>query len=138
VDALAYFRLQQSMTLQEVLDEYVDNFYTYANARELLSFNIMPVCIDMFATDGTTLPPKQSLKRASGRPKKQRIRKRSRFANTPDESNVMCSKCKRRGHNIRTCARRAEMEKEAAKNDAKRTEGENKKDVVVYDPLDLS
>jgi hypothetical protein len=30
------------------------------------------------------------------------------------------------------------MEKEAAKNDAKRTEGGNKKDVVVYDPLDLS
>jgi hypothetical protein len=89
--------------------------------------NIMPVCMDEIAPDGETLPPKKSSKRTSGRPKKLRIRKRSKFADNPEESNVVCSKCKRRGHNIRTCATREWLEKEAAKKKAK-----------TNDTLDLS
>jgi hypothetical protein len=117
VDALACFRLQQGLTLNEVLEKYVDQLYTYSNARELLSVNIMPVCMDTISPDGVTLPPKESSKRTTGRPKKQRLRKRSRFADNPEESNVVCSKCKQRGHNIRTCATRMWLQKEAAKKD---------------------
>ena len=127
VDALACFRLQKCTTLDEVQRVYVDSLYTYANAQDLLSMNIMPVCMDEIAPDGETLPPKKSSKRTSGRPKKLRIRKRSKFADNPEESNVVCSKCKRRGHNIRTCATREWLEKEAAKKKAK-----------TNDTLDLS
>ena len=115
VDALAYFRLERCLTLKEVLEQYVHQLYTYSNARELLSVNIMPVCMDVICPDGTTLAPKASSKRTTGRPKKQRIRKRSRFADNPEQSNVVCSKCKQRGHNIRTCATRSWMKKEAEK-----------------------
>ena len=115
IDALACFRLHKCATVDEVLHEYVDHLYTYDNAEELLSMNIMPVCMDEIAPDGTTLPPKQSTKRTSGRPKKLRIRKRSKYADHPEQSNVVCSKCKKRGHNIRTCAARAWLEKEAGK-----------------------
>ena len=97
VDALACFRLQKCTTLDEVQRVYVDSLYTYANAQDLLSMNIMPVCMDEIAPDGETLPPKKSSKRTSGRPKKLRIRKRSKFADNPEQSNVVCSNCKRRG-----------------------------------------
>ena len=118
VDALAYFRLEKKITLNDVVASHVSHLYTYANARELLRVNIIPVCMDTVKPDGVTLPPKQSLKRSSGRPRKQRIRKRSRFAENPEQSTVVCSKCKKRGHNIKTCDTRAWMEK--------RAEGKNK------------
>jgi hypothetical protein len=133
VDALAYLQLERKLSFNKVLDEYVDFKYTYSNAREMLSANIMPVCMDTIAPDGVSFPPKNSSKRGSGRPKKQRIRKRSRFAHNPEESNVVCSKCKRRGHNIRTCATRAWMEKEAAKK-----AGNDSNDMDYNDVLDLS
>jgi hypothetical protein len=134
VDAIAYLQLEREMTFNDVLNEYVDHKYTYANAREMLSFNIMPVCMDMIAPDGVTLPPKNSSRRGSGRPKKQRIRKRSRFADNPEESNVICSRCKRRGHNIRTCATREWMEK----NTEKKKENGDNNDTEYNDLLDLS
>jgi hypothetical protein len=115
VDTMAYLQLERKMTFSDLLNEDVDYKYTYANAREMLGVNmIMPVCMDTIAPDGVSLPPKHSSKRGSGRPKRQRIRKRSRFANNPEESNVVCSKCKRQGHNIQTCATREWMEKEEA------------------------
>jgi hypothetical protein len=101
VDAMAYFRHEEGITFNDVLVRYVPKDYTYQNAQD----NIAP--------DGTTLPPRMSSKRASGRPKKLRMRKRTRFADNPEESNVVCSKCKQRGHNVRTCDMRAWLAKEA-------------------------
>ena len=90
--------------MEDVLASQVDKHYKFANERELLSVNILPVCMDTVAPDGKTLPPKQSSKRSSGRPKKLRLRsKRSRYAENPEESPVVCSKCKEKGHNVRTC-----------------------------------
>ena len=51
-------------------------------------------------------------KRQSGRPKTKRFRKRSRWAHEPERSNIVCSGCQRRGHNIRTCLARAELERQ--------------------------
>jgi hypothetical protein len=58
--------------------------------------------MDTLTPDGVTLPPRLSTKRGTGRPKKKRIRKRSRFSDDPELS-IKCSYCREKGHNIRTC-----------------------------------
>ena len=99
----------------------------------MLSLNIHPICMETIGADGSTLPPKLSTKRQSGRPKTKRFRKRSRWAYEPERSNIVCSDCKQRGHNIRTCLARAELERQrenaiaraaASGNDAKITAAE--------------
>ena len=40
---------------------------------------------------------------------KQRIRKRSRWAHEPEKSNIVCSRCHKRGHNVRTCFAREDL-----------------------------
>lgn len=102
VDAMAYCRHEEETTFDDVLVRHVSNQYTYENAQELLALNLVPVCMDSVTPDGATLPPRMSLKRTSGRPNKLRLKKRSCFAENPEESNVVCSKCKERGHNVRT------------------------------------
>ena len=138
IDALAYFWLHKNATLNEVLGHHVEDYYTYKNAREMLRINIHPVCMDAIKSDGVTLPPKASLKRSTGRPKKQRIRKRSRWAENPEESNVVCSKCKKRGHNIRTCDTRAWMEKQAEKTNDNDKHDSSSNQGNIMDQLDLS
>lgn len=148
IDAMAYFRLQEKMTMNEVLERQVDARYTYASERALLSVNILPVCMDTIAPDGVTLPPKQSLKRSSGRPKKLRLRsKRSRFAANPEESPVVCSKCHQKGHNVRTCDARKWLAKQDEKkkkrdgggpNDDDKGNGGGQNDEDNMDLLDLS
>ena len=96
VDAMAYLRLHRGLPFYQVLSAYIDPVY----------------CIANIARDGKTLPPKPLNKRQAGRPKKKRIRKRSRWAHEPEKSNVICSRCHKRGHNIRTCV---ERERRAAK-----------------------
>ena len=112
VDAMAYLRLHRGLPFYQVLSAYVDPVYTYEAENEMLSANMIPVCIANIARDGKTLPPKPLNKRQAGRPKKKRIRKRSRWAHEPEKSNVICSRCHKRGHNIRTCV---ERERRAAK-----------------------
>ena len=97
------------MSLDEILQNHVDRHYTYADETKLLKKNIVPVCIDRISHDGTTLPPKSTDKRRTGRPKKRRIRKRSRWAHEPEKSNIICSRCRQRGHNVRTCLLREEL-----------------------------
>ena len=109
IDAVAYCRLHKHLSLEEILNREVDHHYTYANETKLLRKNIVPVCIDRISHDGTTLPPKMSSKRSTGRPKKKRIRKRSHWAFNPEKSNIVCSRCRQRGHNIRTCLAREEQ-----------------------------
>ena len=106
IDAIAYFKLHKHMLLQNMLFEEVDWHYTYEHERCLLKNNIVPVCMERLYHDGSTLPPMASTKRTTGRPKKQRIRKRSRWAHDPEKSNIKCSGCHQRGHNIRTCLTR--------------------------------
>jgi hypothetical protein len=106
IDAIAYFRLHKRVLLEQVLSEQVDHFYTYDNERSLLSSNIVPVCMDRICHDRTTLPPGMSSKRSTGRPKKKRIRKRSRHAYDPQNSKIVCRRCRTPGHNTRTCLER--------------------------------
>ena len=103
IDAIAYFRLQAKYSLNHVLAEYVDKKYFYETEKEMLRVNVVPVCMDTLSPDGFTLPPRLTLKRSSGRPKKRRIRKR---LCVPEESKIKCSRCNQRGHNVRTCTAR--------------------------------
>jgi hypothetical protein len=117
VDAMAYLRLHRQLPFYQVLTTYVDAVHTYEAEREMLSNNnIFPVCMATIARDGKTLPPKQ-LKRQSGRPRKKRLRKRSRWAHEPEKSNVICSRCYQRGHNIRTCVEREHRAARAARGE---------------------
>lgn len=83
------------MSVKEVFDAQVDEIYTYENQKEMLRQNIVPVCLETISPDGITLPPLASGKRVRGRPKQQRLRKRSRFANEPEKSNIVCSGCQK-------------------------------------------
>ena len=93
--------------MNQVLQNHIDNLHTFENERELLQSNIVPVCLDTLTADGICLPPKPLTDRVSGRPKKERFRRRS--IPRDDEtggSGVVCSRCFMRGHNVRTCFRR--------------------------------
>ena len=118
VDALAYLRLHRGLPFYQVLSAYVDPVYTYEAENEMLSRNIIPVCMATIARDGKTLPPKPLTKRQAGRPKKKRLRKRSRWSHEPEKSNVVCSRCNHRGNNIRTCVERERRAAAAARGDS--------------------
>jgi len=94
------------------MSEFVDAVHRYKTVYDMMEFNIHPVCIETIAPDGVTLPPNTAGIRRSGRPKKKRIRKRPRSACDPDESKVVCARCRKPGHNIRTCVARQDMEQE--------------------------
>ena len=113
VDAMAYFRSHLKLSLKQILDEHVDRHYTYDHELLLLKNNITPVCMERVSRDGVTLPPTYSNKRRTGRPKKVRLRKRSRRAHEPDKSNISCSRCHQRGHNVRTCLVREALARES-------------------------
>ena len=117
--------------MSNLLTGLVDQQYTYENLHELLRLNIVPVCMETISADGCTLPPKPSKQRGSGRPKKQRIRKRKRWAYDPERPNIGCSGCQKRGHNIRTCMTRSLMG-EDSKN------GKPQPEVDKMNDLDLS
>jgi hypothetical protein len=124
---MAYLRLHKKLPFSQILDEFVDKQYYYETEKEMFRVNIVPVCMDTIAPDDIILPPRLSTKRASGRPKKKRIRKRP---GNPDESRVKCSRCNRRGHNARTCEW---MEAGEGDND-----DDKKPAAVVQHELDLS
>ena len=130
VHAIVYFRLHETKTMDEVLARHVDELYENANQKAMLAVNIVPVCIETIQPDGVTLPPRQSSKRRTGRPQKKRIRKRSRWADDPTQSTIVCSNCKQRGHNIRTCDFRTE--------EAKKINIQNESEVSKLIELDLS
>jgi hypothetical protein len=111
IDALAYFHLHKKYALTYVLGEYVDEMYRYETEYEMMKENVHPVCMETVAPDGLTLPPNANEKRTSGRPKKKRFRKRPRTACDPEESSIVCSRCYKKGHNIRTCIEREENER---------------------------
>lgn len=132
VDAMAYFRLHEKLSLTRILEEKVDVQYKYETEKKLLEFNVVPVCVETIAADGYTLPPIPLTKRTSGRPKKQRFRKRSKWANEPENSNIRCSECGAPGHNKRTCETRKRMMEEREREDKKKSPDER------MNELDLS
>jgi hypothetical protein len=111
IDAMAYFKLHENQTFQYVLDNHVDKQYTYGYVQELFRLSIIPVCLETISRDGETLPPTQSAAKTTGRPRTKRLRKRSRFSHEPEKSNIVCSRCRRPGHNIRTCLAREALER---------------------------
>jgi hypothetical protein len=108
IDACAYFRLFLNQTEDLVLTNHVSEHYKYSQHQELMKPGICPVVIDTLRRDEITRPPPKTGKRTSGRPKKKRIRRRSKFRTT-EESTISCTNCGARGHNIRSCAARQEQ-----------------------------
>lgn len=109
VDACAYFRHIRNQKEDDVLRDYVPQQFKFLYHQELMKSNIKPVIIDTLRKDGITRPPPATGKRTSGRPKKKRLRRRSKFTTT-EESTISCGKCGQRGHNARTCAARQAQE----------------------------
>ncbi|KAG7349582.1 MULE transposase domain containing protein [Nitzschia inconspicua] len=66
------------------------NIIKTKTVNELLKENIVPVSLDV----------------------KKRFRKRSCFSDDADKSFIVCSICKKRGHNIKTCLAREQIEKQ--------------------------
>jgi SWIM zinc finger len=108
IDATAYMKLHEQRTLEYVLLHSVSPYYHVSNMVQLLTTNIRPVSIDKLKSDKETKPPEISLKRTAGRPRKIRVRKRNKVK---PKIVIVCSKCKKPGHNARTCeARKREPE----------------------------
>ena len=108
VDALAYYRLHEKLTVNQVLEHHINKVYTYENEKDLLRLNIVPVCMETLTPDGVTNPPVPLMENRRGRPKKERLRSRSlpRDDNDKKRAPIVCSICSNVGHNKRTCARR--------------------------------
>jgi hypothetical protein len=106
IDAIAYMRIHKKMPLATVLANEVSKHYTYEEELALLEMNLQPVCVQRLCKDGITLPPNSFFKRSTGRPKLQRIRKRTKFANEPEKSPHKCGLCGKPGHHRTTCLTR--------------------------------
>ncbi|KAG7360322.1 MULE transposase domain containing protein [Nitzschia inconspicua] len=105
IDAIAYYKMIEKQTLQYIIDNHVSGQYKFETVNELLKDNIIQVRLETISADGITLPP-NVVKRPICRPKKVRLRKRTRFAHDPQKSNIRCSRCNKTGHNVRACSRR--------------------------------
>ncbi|KAG7374672.1 MULE transposase domain containing protein [Nitzschia inconspicua] len=71
IDAVAYYRLFETQTLQYIMGNHVSEHYKYETVNELLKENIVPVSLDILDQDGVTLPPNRTI-RSSGRPRKKK------------------------------------------------------------------
>ncbi|KAG7373120.1 SWIM zinc finger domain protein [Nitzschia inconspicua] len=117
VHGMAYSRWRNDWTLQQVVEQFVEKCHTYYYEQKLYSGSFVPVCMDMLQLDQTTLPPDVEGKRMAGRPKTVRLRLRSRYSHQPEKSPIVCSRCHQRGHNARTCQRRAALVKNTGNAD---------------------
>jgi hypothetical protein len=111
VDAMAYFRYHKQLSMEQIIEQHVDKQHSYQHLNEMLRYQIVPVCLDKIGLDFVTKPPKFNAKRPIGRPKKLRHRKRSKYADDPGSSTIKCSRCQQRGHNVRSCVNRENMER---------------------------
>ena len=99
--SFAVYRKWKEVDFNYVLTNLVDEKYTFVNVKNMLRKNVFPVSLDGIQYDGVTKPPLVA-KRQSGRPRTKRIRNRSEFI-APEDSPIVCSNCRTRGHNRRTC-----------------------------------
>jgi hypothetical protein len=111
VDAIAFFRHHQHLSFDAICSRHSSRFFTNDFQSLLLENNLLPPIIDTLAMDGCTLPPKETEKKQAGRPRKKRLRTRSKVIEKED-SKIKCSICGERGHNMKTCGAR----KKAAKS----------------------
>jgi hypothetical protein len=130
---MAYYRNFEAKNVQSIIDTHVSMFYNYHSVKMLYKENLCPVIISVLINDNKTLPPKSSLKRQPGRPKKIRLRKRSKFSNN-DESTIICSVCHQPGHNKRTCEIRKKLkviEKTTKDKQASESKTEEEKQIEI-------
>jgi hypothetical protein len=99
--AMAVYRLHKGNDLTFIQSELVGDYHKFGYVKQTFKQNIYPVSTDSLKSDGVTLPPIVK-KRGAGRPKTKRIRHRSEYQ-MGDDSPIICSNCRRRGHNKRTC-----------------------------------
>ena len=99
--AMAVYRLHKGNDLTYIQSELVGDYHKFGYVQKTLKQNVYPVSTDSLKSDGITLPPIVK-KRGAGRPKTKRIRHRSEYQ-MGDDSPIICSNCRRRGHNKRTC-----------------------------------
>ncbi|KAG7365455.1 MULE transposase domain containing protein [Nitzschia inconspicua] len=78
IDAVAYYRLFETQTLQYIMDKHVREHYKYETLNELLKENIVPVSLDILDQDGVTLPPNRTI-RSSGQPRKKKYQETISF-----------------------------------------------------------
>lgn len=100
VNAMAYLKLHKKLGLSYIMKEYTETVYLYETIQDMMKMNKNMVCMETVIPDGLTLPPVVK-KRSTRRPKKKRIRKRPHWDCDPEKSNIVCSRCKSRGHSIR-------------------------------------
>jgi SWIM zinc finger len=98
---IAVYRLHKGTDLTYVTSELVHEYHKFGYVKQTFKQNIYPVSMDCLKSDGITRPPIVK-KREAGRPKTKRIRNRSEY-HLGDDSPIICSNCRRRGHNKRTC-----------------------------------
>jgi hypothetical protein len=82
--------------------DFVHDCYRAATIKSLYGHVILPVSTEDIVFDEITQPP--LVRPQAGRPRTVRIRSRSEYRE--EDSPVVCSLCRRRGHNRRTCGRR--------------------------------
>ena len=104
VDAVAYLRICQNKSIDEIIDEDVSRLYTYEYLHKLYKDNLNAVALSTLRHDEVTSVAKNTPKRQPGRPKMLRYRERSKYEN-PADSKIKCQKCGRRGHNRAGCHR---------------------------------
>ena len=109
IDAVAYYRLFENQSLENILANEVSQLYNCRSLYHLYKKNMKPVIISTLTMDGKTLPPGDTNKRRAGRPRKKRIRNRSKYEDA-DDSPIICSFCEQSGHNIRGCRDRIAIE----------------------------
>jgi hypothetical protein len=121
IDALAYFRNYEKISVNKVLANEVAAYYNSRVLYFLWKTNINPVIISTLEKTQEILPPIdfETNKRQSGRPKKKRYRlNRSKYAN-PAESKISCQNCGEAGHNRKTCTIRKYFQKLAEQSKLK-------------------
>jgi hypothetical protein len=110
---MVYLTLHEKLGLSYIMREYhTDMVYSYETIQDMLNMNINMVCgMETVIPDGSTLRL-VATKQSTGQPKKKRIRKRLQWACDPEKSNFVYSRCKCRGHNVRTCLAMEENEQD--------------------------
>jgi len=84
-----------------MLSELVGDYHKFGYVKQMFKQNFYLVSTDSLKSDGPTLPPLVK-QRGAGCPKTKRIRHQSKYR-LGEDSPIICSNCRRRGHNKRTC-----------------------------------
>ena len=98
--AVAFFLQCGGESVDGIMSDYTSDVHKGKALKAMFQQNISPPILSTIPFDGVTKANKR-VKRA-GRPKVKRIRRRSKYAD-PNESNITCFNCHKKGHNRRSC-----------------------------------